>query len=252
MKENLYHGCPNLKDIMAYSDDKKRFMFHTGKLSNFNTVDCAIDLTAKTWFAVSSYSFGFQTKLYYRKTATKGFTFEKNKLHIWFKDHISKILVLPELKQFLHKMNLDWFSEIAYNRSYHNMITKTIFERVLNKKITNVKELIEYWFKYSVKDKTLDADLVIAAINSDNFNSMEFKWNSKVFNDKNEYLRHLVLGEKNLYKMNSLVNLAYILNEKLDCLFDDQEIKDKFKELSDKAEVKAKELGIEFSLNPFF
>lgn len=252
MKENLYHGCPELKNIMAYSDEKKRFLFHTGKLNPFTAVDCCVDLKGKTWFAVSSYMFGFQTKLYYRKTATKGFTFEKGKVSLWFKDHIRTILQLPSMPLFLCKMELQWFYEIMNLSYYNNMITKTVFEKVLSKKITNTKELIQHWIKYSIKDKTIDADLVQAAINSSNFRPMSFKWDIRVLKDKNEYLRHLILGERTLGNLDNLIQFAYILDEKIDCLFDKEEIKAKETEMAKRVAERAQTFGLPYTQYPSF
>lgn len=242
MRELLFDSYPEVKDIMLYSEEKQRLLYYTNGFRPFFKVYCDVD-PKKTYFVVDDYRFGYGKKLYYRKISTLGFTFADKKVQIWFKADIKKILSAPHFGEFLSKMNVSWFKDCIMHSSYNSMITKTVFEKVLNKKINNITELITHWCKYSALDKTLDVDLVKGAINSNNFQPQRFKYGSKVFVDRNQYLRHLIYGE-HFYEMGSLIDYAYKLNEKIDFTFDKDEVKVKDSEMKQRFIEKCKQHNV--------
>jgi len=244
MKTLLHHSYSDLKSLMEQPEECQRLRYHLG-LPNFSVIECDT-VSEKKWFAHNAYTFGFNKKLFYRKISTSGFTYEKKKVSVWFGLNIKKVLALPNIGTFFKNLGHEWFSQLLESASavqYRNLLTKTMIERILNNKITNIEELLQYWIKYSIKDKRVDSTLLKFAMKTTHFNPMDFKYQCKVLKSPNEYLSHISLGQTNFYKLGTIFSCAHILAETVDITFESAEIVQKEKELLEKVDRLKKKYG---------
>jgi hypothetical protein len=218
MITELYHSNPRLKKIMEASEENQRLLFYAKGISDFTVSYCETE-NDKKWYSLNTYRYGYDKKLYYRKTATLGLTYENKKIKVWFGGHVRSLICHDSFQSFLSRMGVSW-AESLRTLPYVNMFTKTALERIFNKKINNIDDFIIHWVKYSWRRKDIDIDLIKGAIKVGNFDPFAVKVDAGVFKDPNQYLQQLIFGEK-MWPYTSLISYAKILDIKIDFIFDE-------------------------------
>lgn len=222
-----HHSYPEIRDIMKKSAEEQRFLYYSGKVKkDVSIVRYSYD--EKMWFCSAHYKVRFGKKIYLRKTITRGFSIKNKKLYLWFGSKIQELLY-NDIEDFLLKNRIEWLSELLKMNTYKSIITKTMFEKILLGKITNREDLVKFWIKYSLRDKTISHSLMRQVLDSRYIDMQIIQRNLPVFKDRNHYLESLIKSRLNnnfgvvgIPYLEDIVKQCKILDKKIDAKWSDK------------------------------
>lgn len=119
----------------------------------------------KICYSNTNYRICFQKQIFPKTLNTKGMTYNKStrKIHIWYGNTI-KIFDMEALINILEHFNIKWIleykEEIINNGFLSKILTKTLFEKIINGNINNLDELIDYYKRISLRCKGYDNNLL--------------------------------------------------------------------------------------------
>lgn len=151
-------------------------------------------------------------KKYYKKLKSrKGFTLdEKGKLKIWYGSDISNN---PHFFNVLKPLNIDWFTDSKNANVLWSFMTKTLFEKILNGKITNPIDYLKGYLKLSRIDAS--PKLLYDLLRQEGTTKANFLHGAVVAKDVNHYIEYCQSADK-FSHMSDFIDQARILERKID------------------------------------
>ena len=140
------------------------------------------------WFYSGKYYIkrSYQSNIYLKCYEKKGFKydFHTKKITVWF-GTVLRSLMIKHIFKFLECLGCDWFKKMFKCQQYSNIspnlfFTKTILEKIINKKINNPRELLIFYSKINLKYNTNQWKKLAVVLNNTSYCNF-LLGNSKVF-----------------------------------------------------------------------
>lgn len=129
-----------IKEALGKEVRIQRLMFYTRKVDKgpWSTVNYREE-DDKLYYAEMMHELKMGAKLYLKRGLKRGFTFDRKtgKVSIWFGGSMDKFRHLTE---FLEAYQLEW----VVNEGFNTWLTKTLFEKILAKTITNPTDAAKF------------------------------------------------------------------------------------------------------------
>lgn len=200
-------------DFMAMPDGLAKNVSYYNNMSGRTFIDASI--TKKDgciYYSTNSFKIVKSTKSsYYIKRVTKdGFTIdEKGKASFWFN---KSIFQMPYMQMVFTHFNFNWLSTRLYP-----FITKGVFEKMINGKITNNTDVCKAYIKAMRLNVSPSSFLNLFETTS--VSKADFLRQASIAKDVNHLIDYLCENDKSYEKMqifNDMVKEAQILEKKID------------------------------------
>lgn len=216
-------------DFMAMPDGLAKNVYYYNNMQSRNFSEASI--TKKDgciYYATNVFKVVKSTKssYYVRRVTKDGFTIDaKGKLNIWFNKSIFQI---PHMLDVFKYFNFNWFSDKLYP-----FVTKGIFEKMVNGKITNNTDVCKAYIK--VMRLNCSPSLFLHFFTSDMIISKtDFLRQASVAKDVNHLIQYLMDTTKDglrdkYHILSDMVKEAQILEKKIDFTWSLNRLKDEHK-----------------------
>lgn len=193
--------------------EQQRYFFYSEKIHEKDIYVCSCNVEGKIWFCANNYRLMFSDHLYLRKIKYRGLSFHENKLKVWAGSNIENLFSITYFNEFIKLCGLEWIESFLLHPRAH-MLTKTLLEKIFQKKITNPHDLVKWYVKYSLKDKSISPRLLLDVVMK-GIDIRDIRRSFKCMENKNHYLEFLLNDLKRSPHLNDLIKQGLILGKKI-------------------------------------
>lgn len=205
-----------LKNLLSKTEDEQRFLYYSGKIKTKSDYQCSVETENDIWYGHNMYKLYFVKKMFLKKTGYMGFSMKNKKLQLWNNRPIDLILNLSHLNEFLNLIGCEWYSDCLKKSNIKNITTKTVFQKIITKKITNQEDLIKHYLKYNLRYKDVSHKLFLEFITSRHLDLQNVKRHLKVVKNINHYLENKLKRNFLPCHFEDMVKQCLILNKQID------------------------------------
>jgi len=201
--------------VINADPEYQRLMFYDRQIGNVCYATRKITDTHIYWSVSEKTPHFYNHKLFYKHKNTSGVTYDKQtkKLKIWFGNNI-RTLDADIIKNIVEYFNAEWYLDLLYG--IRSLITNTIFNHIVNGKISCTEEICIAYIKSSpYKNREIDINLFNKVFGKDDTSPKSFSQWFVVAEDCNDLLYHLQTYGFATYQLESSINKASALNRKI-------------------------------------
>ena len=133
-------------EALKWDEATQRIKFYGNNIPRKFIVESVKHTDTHIYWASTEYTVRFNKKLFSTKNNQSGATYDRatNKLKVWFGKQFYNLPVAFQHSVF-EELHCEWASEMGWGLK--NVITNTMINRIINKKITNPRDLVRAYLK---------------------------------------------------------------------------------------------------------
>lgn len=151
-----------VQTYLALPREDQRFLYYNYNISRDNHFISRKETDTHIYISLTRGKLCFNKSLYCRYDNVTGLTWDKEakKLKVWFGKQYYSFDTIFEAK-VLETFNLQWVEDLQW--TIRNLITNTVFEKILQGKITTQEEIVKHYLRsISMGKYDFDIDKLIA------------------------------------------------------------------------------------------
>lgn len=207
--------------ILELSPDRQRRLFYGNRIYSFEYITRKETDTHIYWAINNKIPRYYNNKLFYNHKHTQGVTYDKQTkvIKIWFGEKYYNLA--NSIKDDIYDvLKIDWLKTIPVN--IHTLINNTIFSKIINGKITDLKQLCLAYFKTSsYRHRNVNIDLFIETFTRNMVSPKAFTEYFLIASDCNDMLKFIIdntdqFGAFYNYSLDLFIRNAIILDRPVD------------------------------------